>query len=507
MRIILIVSDTFRFDYVGVKGLKKVSTPEIDSFISDSVFFDRFYADSFPTVPHRYDMYTGIAGFPHRGWERLGDKDITLAEIFLDYGYVTQLITDTANLLRRGLNYDRGYLGYYLTRGQERDICFTKMNEPIPYTIPLEKTRSTTYFQDHAQVDVSQWINNDWIYEEDRFVARTMTLSEKWLERNYKTEDFFLHIDTFDPHEPWDPPEFYVSKYADSDYRGIPMIYPNYGPADIFTAAELANMEAHYAAKVEMTSKWIGNFIRKTKDIGIYNDSLIIFTSDHGTYLGEHNRTGKINIFKGDERGPWPLYEELIRAPLAIKLPGQSHAGKKINSLIRVVDIFPTLLDAAGISLDKKLPGQALLPEREVLQENPGVVVGRIEGLNPIEGKSLMPLIKGQEDKLREMIFSSAKIGRVGGATSGPMPVNPEAPDTVNWITITGEKYTMVIGGRRNEKPQLFDLENDPQQQDDIYEENRELARRMAQGLFEYLKYRGVEDGLLSLYKSKIELP
>ena len=76
-----------------------------------------------------------------------------------------------------------------------------------------------------------------------------MTLSEKWLERNYKQDDFFLHIDTFDPHEPWDPPQFYVDKYADPDYDGIPMIYPNYGPADIFTKGEIANMEAHYAAQ------------------------------------------------------------------------------------------------------------------------------------------------------------------------------------------------------------------------------------------------------------------
>lgn len=505
MRIILIVSDTFRFDYVGAKGLKKVSTPEIDSFIQDAVFFDRFYADSFPTVPHRYDMYTGIAGFPHRGWERMGDKDITLAEVFLDYGYVTQLITDSANLLRRGLNYDRGYLGYYLTRGQERDIYFTKMNDPIPYAIPLEKTRSTTYFRDHAQVDVSQWINNEWIYEEDRFVAKTMTISEKWLEKNYKHKDFFLHVDTFDPHEPWDPPEFYVAKYADPDYNGTPMIYPNYGPADIFSQAELDNMEAHYAAKAEMTSKWIGRLIRKIKDVNIYDDSLIIFTSDHGTYLGEHNCTGKINIYKGDDRGPWPLYEELIRVPLAIKLPGQAHAGKTVKALTRVVDLFPTFLNLAGISLNRQLPGQALLPEREVVQENPGIILGREQGLNPVEGRSLVALMEGKEDKYRDFVFSSARIGRVGGATSGPMPVNPESPDTVNWITITGEKYAMVIGGRKNEAPKLFDLEADPRQGNDIYAQNKELAKSMARALFDYLENRGVENALLEIYKSRLE--
>ena len=505
MRVILILSDTFRFDYVGAKGLKEIDTPEIDDFLKDAVFFDRFYANSFPTVPQRYDMYTGVVGFPHHGWERLGDHDITLAEVFLDHGYITQLITDTANLLRRGLNYDRGYLGYHLTRGQERDIYLTKMNDPIPYVIPLEKTRHTTYFRDHSQADVSQWINNHWIYEEDRFVAQTMTTADKWLEKNYLEKDFFLHVDTFDPHEPWDAPKYYVDKYADPSYDGIPMIYPNYGPADIFTQAELDNMEAHYRAKVEMTSKWIGRFIRKIKDVGLYDDSLIVFLSDHGTYLGEHNRTGKINIFKEDTRGPWPLYEELIRVPLAIKLPGQAHAGRTVKALVHTVDLFPTILQTAGIPMDEKLPGKALLPEREILQENPGIVLGRKNGLNPVEGCSLLDLIEGRKDKFRDLIFSSTKVGRVGGATAGPLMVVPEAPDTVNWITVTGEKHAMVIGGRSGQAPELYDLENDPQQQRDIYSSCREIARDMAEALFDYLERRQVEADLIDLYRNRLK--
>ncbi len=505
MRIILILSDTFRFDYLKMKGLKQVNTPEIDRFIEDAVFFDRFYANSFPTVPQRYDMYTGIIGFPHHGWERLGDRDITLSEVLMDHGYITQLITDTANLLRRGLNYDRGYLGYHLIRGQERDIHLTKMNDPIPYVIPLEKTRHTTYFKDHSQVDVSQWINNHWLHEDDRFVAQTMTVAEKWLEKNYKTDDFFLHVDTFDPHEPWDAPEYLVKKYADPSYDGIPMIYPNYGPADIFTRAELDNMDAHYRAKVELTSKWVGRFIRKIQDVGLYDESLILFLSDHGTYLGEHNRTGKINIFKGDTRGPWPLYEELIRVPLAIKLPGQAHAGKTIRALTHMVDLFPTILEVAGIPLDGKLPGKALLPEREIVQENPGISLGRNSGLNPVEGCSLVDLVDGKADRFREFVFSSTKVGRVGGAAAGPLMVVPEAPDTVNWITVTGEKYAMVIGGRKNQAPELYDLEADPGQQKDIYPAHRNIAQQMAEALFAYLDERQVAGDLVDLYRSRLK--
>ena len=192
--------------------------------------------------------------------------------------------------------------------------------------------------------------------------------------------------------------------------------------------------------------------------------------------------------------------------PLAVKLPKQLHGGKKVDSLVRVVDIFPTILDVAGIPLDAKLPGQALLPEREVLQENPGVVLGREKGLNAIDGLSLMPLMDGSRDKLRDQVFSSTKIGTIGGPNSGPMPVNPEAPDTVNWITITGEKYAMVIGGRNDEKPQMYDLDADPKQQNDVYEDNRELAASMAAGLFEYLESRGMDKETLDIFRSRLEL-
>lgn len=507
MRVILIISDTFRHDLLAKEGKMAASTPELDQLIEDSVFFERHYAGSFPTVPHRFDMYTGTCGFPYRGWEILGPKDITLGEILMDHGYITQLIADTANLLRRGMNYDRGYLGYYLTRGQERDIYLTKMNRPIEYVIPLAKSRHTTYFRDHAQVDVARWINDEWLWEEDRFAARTCQVAGRWLESNYKEENFFLHLDMFDPHEPWDPPEYFISKYADPEYKGTPMMYPNYGPADIFTEAEIDNMSAHYKAEAEMTSKWIGNVIRKIKDVGIYDESLIIFASDHGLYLGEHNRTGKLNISKDDNRGPWPLYEELIRVPLAIKMPGNKLAGKRITEIVQPVDLLPTILDIAGISTDQKLPGKALLPDREIIMENPGIILGREKGLNPLDGKSLVPLMENDAISWdRKYAFSSQKVGRVGGQTSGPMPVLPEAEDTVNWITVTGKQHALVIGGKRDNLPELYDLESDRQQANNIFSEKRELAREMADALFTYLEQNNVESDLIDLYRTRLDI-
>ena len=106
-----------------------------------------------------------------------------------------------------------------------------------------------------------------------------------------------MYLDFFDPHEPWDPPDFYIEKYQPG-YKGDPMILPNYGLADAYTPDELENFRARYKGEVEMVSKWLGRVFRQMKDVGVYDDSLIIFTSDHGTMFGEHNSVGKFEHIK-----------------------------------------------------------------------------------------------------------------------------------------------------------------------------------------------------------------
>jgi len=505
MRIILIVADTFRYDHIGSNNLARINTPEVDQFIQDSVFFEGAYAGSFPTVPHRFDMMTGTFGFPYRGWEPIGPKDITIGEILLDYGYATQLITDAANLLRRDLNYDRGYLGYYLTRGQERDIYFTKMNEPLRHVIPAEKARHTFYFGDHPTVDLTQWINSHWRWEEDRFAPQTAQLSAQWIEANYKEENFFLHVDFFDPHEPWDPPPFFVEKYADPNYKGTPMIMPNYGRADIFTPEEIDNMFAHYKAEVELVSKWIGYLIRKIKDVGIYDDSLIIFTSDHGIYIGEHNRTGKINISKDDPRGPWPLYEEVSHVPLAIKMPGQEFKGKRIAEITQPTDILPTVLDIAGIDQTKKLPGNSHLPDREVMMENPGMIQGREHGIPELDGKSVVPLMRDDTgDWIRDYAFTTRRVASFAEGGMAGLSASEEDKLTLLWVTITGKQHALLLGGKMDDSPELYDLKNDPRQQQNIYSENKQLAGEMAESLFEFCEKKNIAADTIEAYRSRL---
>ena len=507
MRIILIISDSFRYDHLGALNLKKVDTPELDAFMKESVFFDNCFISSFPTVPHRFDMLTGRFGFHYRSWQPLDKTDIVLPEVLQDYGYVTQLLTDTANLIRRGYNFDRGYVGYYLIRGQERDLYYTKMNDPIEHIVPLEKARTTFYFGDHTMLDLGRWINNEWKREEDRFPAKVARIVENWIEDNYKTEDFFLHVDLFDPHEPFDPPDYLVEKYSPG-YKGIPMMSVNYGPADVFTDDELGNMRGRYKGEVEMVSKYIGRMLRRLKDVGIYDDSMIIFTSDHGLYMGEHNCTGKVNICERDSRGHWPLYQEVTHVPLMIKMPGGKFAGKTISELVQPVDLMPTILEMAAIDPDAKLPGKSVLPDREIHLEHHGIAKGREQGLDPLHGFSLIPLMNGEACS-RELTASCAQLGfgppwmqfGFGGSDSDKTP-------PIQWSTLNSKEYAFYIGGDVGDKPQLFNRIEDPEQKNNIYEVGNPVAKEMAEKYCTFLaSILGVDDDRVNWIRKRMKAP
>jgi hypothetical protein len=120
--------------------------------------------------------------------------------------------------------------------------------------------------------------------EIDWFAPGTYTLAMEWLERNYRRKDFFLWIDTFDPHEPWDPPQHYIDLY-DPGYKGRVFESPTYGLRKKMgiTDRELKHIRARYAAEVTMVDTWFGRLIGKLEALGILDETIVIFTSDHGT--------------------------------------------------------------------------------------------------------------------------------------------------------------------------------------------------------------------------------
>ena len=417
----MIISDTFRYDNLSRRAAMPVRATQLEQFARRAVSLSNFYNSSFPTIPHRTDVTTGRYGWPWYGWQsRTQSGKNHLPSIFHQAGYVSQLLCDTPHLFRA--NFDQGFDGANLLRGQEADLPMLRMNYPIEHVMPPEKTRTGRHFQGRNLVDLHRWENRGWRREEDCFPPRTAALATEWLEENYKYHPFFLWVDFFDPHEPWDPPEYLVRRY-DPDYAGTPMLHPNYGKASDYTPEELKNLRAHYCAEAELVDRWVGRVIQKIDDLGLWENTAVVFTSDHGTSLGEHNRTGKSNINDRDDRA-WPIYPEVAHIPLLVAAPGLE-GGRTVPALLQPPDILPTLLDLAGV--------KAKPPD-------------------PVHGRSFAPLLGGKEQEpIRDIAVSASHWRRKPG----------EKPGKAVTPVVYTEKWAYVPFGPKGER-ELYDLSADP---------------------------------------------
>jgi len=448
VNIIVLISDTFRYDNFFDRAVMPVRTPELDRFSERAVSLSRLYTSSFPTIPHRTDFTSGRYGWPWYPWQdRRQSSPNHMPELLREAGYVSQLIGDCPHLFRSGFN--AGFDGAHVVRGQEGDTFFLRMNHAIAEAMPPEKTRTPrSHFQGRPLVDLHRWTNRDWTYEADRFMARTANLAIEWLEENDQFHPFFLWVDLFDPHEPWDPPEYLVQRYT-PDYDGAPMLHPNYGLASDYTSAELANLRAHYCAEAELVDRWVGRVLQKIDDLALWQNSIVLFMSDHGMSLGEHNRTGKSNISDNDERF-WPIYPEVAHIPCLIAAPGLT-GGRTIDALLQPVDLLPTLLDLADVQLE---PAQ------------------------PFHGRSFAPMLRGErQDPLHEYVIAASFLRREAG--------EPFTRKTTPMLYTARWAYA-PIGAQGT--PELYDLERDAYAERNVIDQHGHVAEELHTQLLDWLQ-------------------
>ncbi len=352
MNVIWIVADTFRQDHLGAYGKAEISTPSLDTLASKSMRFERHYAAGFPTMPTRADHATGRWTMSFMGWEPIPDEATTLAEILARQGVHTAAMVDTPFYLRGGMNYDKGFQTFSMYTGQEGSV--TRLIE--------------------AHHHESRDAREAWRFEADRNVAQTVNRAMEWLQRHYK-EDFFLYVDTWDPHEPWDAPSYYTEMYM-PDYDGevVQPIYGHWHDAHGFTDSRVRKALATYKGEVTMVDTWVGHLLRAVENMGLMENTAIIFTSDHGFYFGEHGGLfGKLTFAKGpdgslyqhgDPNAMWdfsPLYEEIVLVPLLVYVPGASPGAYR--GLTSAVDVMPTVLEAMGQGVPNWVEGESLLPK------------------------------------------------------------------------------------------------------------------------------------------------
>ena len=456
--IILVITDTFRYDNLSDKAEKPVRTPELDRFAAErATSIESFYTGSFPTIPHRTDLASGVLGWPHYGWQPI---DISgpnhIAILLRQRGYVSQLICDCPHLFNA--RFHHGFDAAFQHRGQEGDQSLLHLNDSIEQMMPFEKTRMKPLFRNHPLVDVHRWTNRYFNCEEDTFPAKTARTAIRWLEENWKVTPFFLWVDFFDPHEPWDPPEYLVQRYH-PNYEETPMLHPNYGLSSDYKPEELKNLWAHYAAESELVDRHVGKVLQKIDDLQLWDETLVVVTSDHGTSVGEHQRTGKSNINTRDDRY-WPIYPEIGHIPFLIA-GGDVKKGRSLNLIAQPIDILPTLCELAGASVDPK-------------QE--------------FQGRSFAkPLLNGES------------IHRKYAVCGSHIRANGVPRKAVTPFLVKEHWGYVPIGA--DGKPELYDLEKDLLGENDVSEGNGEVMTEL-HGLFDkYLRVHGASDEVLSLWQ------
>jgi len=451
MNFVVIVSDTFRRDHLGCYGNEWIRTPNLDRFAGESVVFDRAYAASFPTVPNRRDVFTGRFTFTYSDWAPLPPEEVVLAEVMGRAGYTTMMILDTPHIVAKGFNFGRGFDGWDWIRGQEQDAWRTSPRDPELPCAP-EKMRL-------PETSVKQYLRNvaERRTEADYFVAQTMTRAMVWLEENLGSQPFLLYVDTFDPHEPWDPPQWYVDLY-DPGYEGEEVIYPQYAACDFMSETELKHVRALYAGEVTLVDTWVGKLLARINELGLRDDTMVIFTTDHGFYHGEHGLIGK-SLLAGEYYSSVPLYEEVARIPLMVRAPGRQPGRRQ--AFAQPPDLMPTILDVAGVDIPETVQGQSLAP----------VVRGEREETRPIAVTS-PTLIHGT----RAVQFTTITDGEWSLIYPGARFEAGEGAES-RMVDSIGRAHKALYRGAGG--PELYHLPSDPRQEKNVFAERREIAEKL----------------------------
>jgi arylsulfatase A-like enzyme len=460
MNVIWIITDSLRRRDVGAYGNKRIHTPSIDNLAAKSIRFDRHYAASFPTMPTRADFMTGRWTLSFMQWTPIPPGEILLAELIRSAGIITAAIVDTPFYLRDGMNYDRGFATF-----QEIPEHFFVAKSGDPLFLPNRK-----FLERRPQHPL----------ERDCFAPQTFIKAMDWLELNYK-EHFFLYIDTWDPHEPWNAPNYYTDLYwPDYDGEIIMPFYQYLKDMPGFTEEKLKKAHATYCGEVTMVDTWIGNLLRQVEYMGLMENTAVIVTTDHGFYFGEHDIFGKMVFATEPENvesnapgmypetpGSWarsPLYEEVAAIPLLIYVPGISPST--YSGLTSCVDLMPTVLELLG----QKIPA-------------------------PVEGQSLLPKIKEPTLPGREYVVTACPFINAGDKDQLVDHILRTCV-TPSMSTVTTDEWSLLYdvepGGS-----ELYNLVSDPGQKNNVISQHTDVALELHRLLVKFMKETSVPRRLM----------
>nr|WP_277602165.1 sulfatase [Nocardioides sp. KC13] len=428
--------------------------------------FDNCYAGSMPCMPARRELHTGRHNFLHRSWGPLEPFDDSMPELLRLNGVYTHLVSDHYHYWEDGgATYHSRYSTWEFLRGQESDPWKGQVADPdIPED--LHRMRRDGYRQ--------HWINRqDMDTEERHSQTRTFDAGLEFIRTNSEQDQWFLQIETFDPHEPFFSHQRFKDLYP-HDYDGPHFDWPDYKRV-IEEPDQVQHARYEYAALLSMCDHSLGRVLDLMDELDLWEDTLLIVNTDHGLLLGEKGWWGK-------SVQPW--YNELVRLPLFVWDPRTRAAGARREDLVQTIDLAPTLLEYFGVDLPADMQG---IPLGSDTTRHAGLFGAHGGHVNVTDGRYVYmraPANPGNVPLYEHTLMPTHMRGRF-------TPDELADLELAEPFTFTKGVRTVRVSGHTLLNPYpfgtlLFDLHTDPEQLNPIIDDQIEL--RMATHLVDLMR-------------------
>jgi arylsulfatase A-like enzyme len=342
---IMLLFDSLNRHMLPPYGCDWIQAPNFARLAERTVTFENAWVGSMPCMPARRDLHTGRLNFLHRSWGPLEPFDDSMPGLLTKHGIHTHLVSDHYHYWEAGgATYHTQYTTWEMVRGQEGDPWKGELKNPeIPeYVGTFPPYRQKLFRQD--------WINRNHMKEEFQHPqARTFEKGLEFIRSNHDMDGWFLQLETFDPHEPFFSPEKYKKLYP-HEYSGKHFDWPNYQKVTE-TPEEVEHCRREYAALVSMCDEYLGKVLDAMDQYGLWDDTMLIVTTDHGFLLGEHDWWAKNSM---------PFYNEVASIPMFYWDPQSRQQGERYSGLAQLADLAPTLLDHFGIEVPNRMTGSSL---------------------------------------------------------------------------------------------------------------------------------------------------
>ncbi|MCX7015037.1 MAG: sulfatase-like hydrolase/transferase [Candidatus Sumerlaeota bacterium] len=360
--ILFLLTDEQRYDCFGAFGNRQILTPRIDSLAGDGVLFSHAFVPYALCTPSRYSMLTGLYVHQHRGRTNKSTPSPwleTFPHLMTVNGYRTTAVGKMHfNPTYLDVGYKRMKLAEQAGEGRMDDDYHRELHAHglIDVIDLLDqrkefRSRAPQSYWDHFGAEISnlpeEWHSTTWIGD------RAVRELEQWTNCGN-----LLTVSFVKPHHPFDPSKRWAGMYDPATIDILPgwtgavperdlAYHAGFFPHVKLTEDAIKRVTAYYYATISQIDHQIGRMIETLRQKGLYDNTMIVFTSDHGDYMGFHHMLLKQNYY----------YDPVARVPLIIKFPGNADAGTTRDMLTNNVDLAPTFLRQAGIEPPKEMIG------------------------------------------------------------------------------------------------------------------------------------------------------